>query len=90
MLLKRDFIEKFMALNNHHANIQIKHMLYGNQRLKGYVLRPFADEERIGLIMDDDERKYITMDELSEAHIDIAVCILKSDVMELYIEYSNF
>lgn len=80
-----DFIEKFNALDGKRANVQIKHVLYGNQKLNRCVLHPFADEERIGLIMDDDEKKYIYMDELQEVSIDDAECYLKSDVMELYI-----
>lgn len=84
----RDFIEKFNVLQDKKANVQIKHLLYGNQKLNRCVLHPFADEERIGLIMDDGEEKYITMDELCEVSIDDEKCILKSDVMELYINYT--
>ena len=82
--ITRDFIEKFIALNNKSANIQIKHLLYGNQRYNRCVLHPFVDEERIGLLIEDEER-YITMDELCEAYIDNEKCYIKSDVMELYI-----
>ena len=82
----KDFIEKFDVLNNKNANIQIKHLLYGKQKLNRCVLHPFTDEDRIGLIMDDGEKKYIMMNELCEVHIDNEKCILKSDVMELYIE----
>lgn len=81
----KDFIEKFIVLDGKRVNIQIKHLLYGNQKLNRCVLHPFADEGRIGLIMDDGEEKYITMDELCEASIDNTGCRLKSDVMELYI-----
>lgn len=84
----RDFIEKFNVLNNKKANVQIKHLFYGKQKLNKCVLHPFADGERIGLIMDDGEKKYITMDELCEVSIDNNVCILKSEVMELYIDYT--
>ena len=84
----RDFIEKFNVLNNKKANVQIRHLFYGNQKLNRCVLHPFSDEECIGLIMDDGERKYITMDELCEVSIDNNVCILKSEVMELYIDYT--
>ena len=81
----RDFIKKFNVLDGIKANVQIKHLLYGNQKLNRCVLHPFADEGRIGLIMDDGEEKYITMDELCEVSIDNAYCCLKSEVMELYI-----
>lgn len=81
----RDFIEKFKMLNNHTANVQIKHLLYGNQKLNRCVLHPFADEERIGLIMEDGEEKYIMFDELCEVSINAEICRIKSDVMELYI-----
>lgn len=83
-----DFIKKFNVLNNKKANVQIKHLLYGNQKLNRCVLHPFADEEHIGLIMDDGEKKYITMDELCEVYIDKEKCILKSEVMELYIDHT--
>lgn len=83
-----DFIEKFIALCGKKANIQIRHILYGSQKLNRCILRPFVDEECIGLIMDDGEKKYITMDELCKASIDNHVCILKSEVMELYIDYT--
>ena len=81
----KDFIEKFIVLNGKRVNIQIKHLLYGNQKLNRCVLHPFADEGRIGLVMDDGEEKYITMEELCEASIDNNGCCLKSEVMELYI-----
>jgi len=80
----RDFIEKFNVLNNRKANVQIKHLLYGNQRMNGCVLCPFMDGERIGLIIED-EKRYINMDELTEVYIDSEKCYIKSDVMELYI-----
>lgn len=82
----RDFIEKFLVLENKKVNVQIKHVLYGNQKLNRCVLHPFADGECIGLIMDDGEKKYIMMDELCSVDIDNEKCIIKSDVMELYIQ----
>lgn len=84
----RDFIEKFIALYGKKANIQIRHILYGNQKLNRCILRPFVDEECIGLIMDDGEKKYITMNELCEVSVDNEKCILKSEVMELYVDYT--
>ena len=77
-----------MALNHCKANVQIKHMLYGNQKLNRRILRPFVDGGCVGLIFDD-EKKYITMDELSEVYIDSNKCVLRSAVMELYIDYSE-
>lgn len=85
MFVIKEFIEKFNVLNNRKANVQINHILYGKQKLNRCVLHPFADEECIGLIMDDGEKKYITMDELCDVHIDSEKCFLKSAVMELYI-----
>ena len=83
-MLTRDFIEKFMALKNKIANIRIKHLLYGNQKINRCVLHPFADEGRIGLVIEDEER-YIALNELCETSIDNHVCCIKSDVMELCI-----
>lgn len=80
-----EFIKKFMTMNNKKANVRIKHLLYGRQKLNKCILRPFSDEECIGLIMNDGERKYITMDELRDVYIDDLICILKSDVMEVQI-----
>ena len=88
--ITREFIEKFNALNNKIARVQIKHVLYGNQNLKRCILRPFVDGECIGLVMDDGEKKYLTMDELCSVSINDKTCIINSDVMELYIDYSEF
>ena len=87
-IIIREFIEKFSALYGKKANVQIRHLFYGNQKLNRCVLHPFADEECIGLIMDDGEKKYITMDELCEVNINENVCIIKSKVMELYIDHN--
>ena len=80
----KDFIEKFIVLNGRKADVHIRHFLYGIQRLNGCILRPFVDEERIGLIIEDEPR-YITMDELREASIINNDYCIKSEVMELYI-----
>jgi hypothetical protein len=80
----REFVEKFVVLDGRKANILIKHLLYGNQKLNRCVLHPFSDEERIGLLIEDEDR-YITMDELCEVGIDDMGCYLRSEVMELYI-----
>lgn len=82
----RDFIEKFSVLDGKKVNVTIKHLLYGNQTMSGCVPRPFADEERIGFIIEDEER-YINMDELNDIYIDSEKCYIKSEVMELYIDY---
>lgn len=83
----RDFIEQFSILDGTKANIQINHKLYGNQKANLCVLHPFVDDERIGFITDDGERKYITMDELCDVSADGNGYFLKGDVMEIYIEY---
>lgn len=80
----KDFIEKFNVLNNKNANVHIKHLLYGQQKLNRCVLHPFADEDRIGFIVNEEEI-YVTMEELSDVSIDDTKCIIKSEVMELYI-----
>jgi hypothetical protein len=83
-VITTEFIEKFNALNNTIANVDIKHILYGSQKIKKCVLHPFVGEDRIGLIINEEEI-YITMDELSAVNIDDVECIIKSEVMELHI-----
>lgn len=82
-----EFIEKFIVLDGRKADVIIKHLLYGNQKLNRCVLHPFADEGRIGLLIED-EGRYITMDELCEVGIDDKCCYLRSEIMELYINYT--
>lgn len=84
----KDFIENFNVLDNKRADVYIKHILYGQQKINKCVLHPLTDGGRIGLIINGEE-KYITMDELCEVHIDTEKCCLKSDVMELYIDYTT-
>ena len=43
------------------------------------------DEDRIGLIINEED-VYITMEELSYVNIDNTKCILRSEVMELFIK----
>ena len=81
----QDFIKEFKALNNKRGNVQIKHKLYGNQKLNKCVLRPFWDGERIGLTMDDGEEKFITIEETREFSINENEYCIKSDVMEFNI-----
>lgn len=83
-VITTEFIEKLNALNNTIANVDIKHILYGSQKIKKCVLHPFVGEDRIGLIINEEEI-YITMDELSAVSIGDAECIIKSEVMELHI-----
>ena len=82
----KDFVEKFIALNCRNANVQIKHALYGNQKIKKCVLHPFADEDRIGLIIED-EKRYITMDELTHVSINENECCIASNIMEVSITF---
>lgn len=79
-----EFIEKFNVLNNTVADVHIKHLLYGNQKIKKCVLHPFVGGDRIGLIINEEE-KYIMMDELCEIGISDTECFVKSKIMELYI-----
>ena len=83
-IITTEFIERFNALNNIIADVYIKHILYGSQKIKKCVLHPFVGEDRIGLIINEEE-VYITIEELSGASLDSDQCILESEVMELYI-----
>ena len=73
-----------MALKNTNANVHIKHILYGQQKMNGCVLHPFVDEERIGLIVDNEEI-YVTMNELCNASNTENKFYIKSNVMEIHI-----
>lgn len=83
-IITKEFIEKFHALNNKVADVYIQHLLYGNQKIKRCILHPFMDGDRIGLNINE-EYVYITMDELLSASINNNECVIKSEVMELYI-----
>ena len=83
-IITTEFIEKFNALNNIIADVCIKHILYGTQKIKKCVLHPFMDGGRIGLIINEEEI-YITMDELCGVSIKNNEFTIKSEVMELYI-----
>ena len=83
-VITKEFIERFNALNNKVADVYIQHLLYGNQKIKRCVLHPFMDGDSIGLNINE-EYVYITMDELIEANIKDCECVIKSEVMELYI-----
>lgn len=66
------------------AEIHIKHLLYGKQKIKRCVLHPFVDGDRIGITINDED-VYITMDELLEIGIKNNEYTIKSEVMELHI-----
>lgn len=83
--ITKEFIESFKALNNIIADVCIKHILYGPQKIKKCVLHPFVGEDRIGLIVNEEDI-YITIKELSYVDIDSTKCILRSEVMELFIK----
>lgn len=83
-IITKEFIEKFYALSNKVADVYIQHLLYGNQKIKRCILHPFMDGDRIGLNINE-EHVYITMDELTGANIKDNECVIKSEVMQLYI-----
>lgn len=79
-----EFIDKFNALDNIVADVHIKHLLYGNQKIKRCILHPFMDGECIGLTVNE-EKIYIAMNELQGVRAGNNEYIIKSEVMELYI-----
>lgn len=83
-IITTEFIEKFNALNNAVADVYIKHLLYGNQKIKRCILHPFVGGDRIGLVINGED-VYITMDELRTASVTDTECTIKSEIMELYI-----
>lgn len=83
-MITTEFIKKFNALSNAVADVYIKHLLYGAQKIKKCILHPFVDGNCIGLVINE-ERIYITMDELSDISISGTECSIKSEIMELYI-----
>ena len=83
-IITKEFIERFNELNNIIADVCVKHILYGSQKIKKCVLHPFVGEDRIGLIINEEE-VYITMEELLGVSINNTQCIIKSEVMELHI-----
>lgn len=83
-IITKEFIENFNSLNNTVADVHIKHLLYGNQKIKRCVLHPFVDGDRIGLYINE-EYVYIGMDELIGANMKDNECVIRSEVMELYI-----
>lgn len=83
-IITTEFIEKFNTLNNTVADVHIKHLLYGNQKIKRCILHPFMGGDRIGLVINNEDI-YITMDELLSVSINDNEYVIKSEVMELYI-----
>jgi hypothetical protein len=83
-IITKEFIERFNKLNNIIADVYVKHILYGSQKIKKCVLHPFVGEDRIGLIINEEE-VYITMEELLGVSINNTQCIIRSEVMELHI-----
>lgn len=81
-IVTKEFIEKFNALDGKKLDVYIEHILYGSQKIRGCVPHTLWDGERIGFIIEEEE-KYITMDELREVCADDNGCRLKSDVMEI-------
>lgn len=84
-MLQTEFIEKFNRLNNIAADVCIKHLLYGNQKIKRCVLHPFVDGDRIGLVINGEDI-YITMNEVRGVRFVDTECVVKSEIMELYIK----
>ena len=82
--ITKEFIERFSALNNIVADVYIKHLLYGSQKIRQCVLHPLMDGARIGLRINE-EAVYMTMNELVGASIKDSECVIKSEVMELRI-----
>ena len=83
-VITTEFIENFNALKNTIADVDIKHILYGSQKIKKCVLHPFVGEDRIGLVINGEEI-YVTMDELSGISLDNSRYIIASEVMKLCI-----
>ena len=81
----KEFIEKFNALKNMIANVDIKHILYGSQKIKKCVLHPVIDGERIGLKINGEDI-YIKTEELRGVGWGNNQCIIKSELMELCIK----
>ena len=83
-IITKEFIERFSALNGKKVDVYIEHILYGSQKMRGCVPHTLWDGERIGFIIEEEER-YVTMDELREVCADNNGCCIKSDVMNIIV-----
>lgn len=81
-IITKEFIERFWALNGKKADVYIEHILYGSQKMRGCVPCTIWDGERIGFIIEDEE-KYLTMDELCDAYVSSQECCLRGNVMTI-------
>ena len=81
-IITKEFIERFNALDDRKANVYIGHVLYGSQKMRGCVPHTLWDGERIGFVIEEEER-YIMIDELCEVAADDNGCWIKGDVMEI-------
>lgn len=81
-IITKEFIEKFNELEGKKLDVYIEHILYGSQKIRGCVPQTLWDGERIGIIIEDED-KYLTMDELVEVCADSNGCHLKGNVMEI-------
>lgn len=66
------------------ADVHIRHLLYGNQKIKKCILHPFVDGDCIGININE-ENVYIKMDELLSVSVNDNEYVIKSEVMELHI-----
>ena len=82
-----ELINNFILLNGQDMYINIVHALYGPQKLR-CVLQTLFDGERIGFIVDGNE-KFVKMDELLNMTVGENECHIKSDVMEIYMKTTN-
>ena len=84
-IITTEFIEKFNTLNNKKVDVYIDHILYGSQKMRGCVPHTLWDGERIGFIIEEEER-YIIKHELREVYIDENGCCLNGDVMKIKVK----
>lgn len=83
-IITTELIENFNALNGAVADVHIKHLLYGKQKIKRCILHPFVDGERIGLRINNEDI-YIEFEELVKVKMGKSQCVIQSELMELCI-----
>ena len=83
--ITNEFIERFSKFDNTKACVRIQHALYGTQKANGILIQTLLDEERVGIIIDGEE-KYIYLDEIVDIGIKDNECHIKSDVMEISLQ----